>query len=114
MMIQMIPERYAEASYYFGKYQGGTFALRVQVNFYFNFFLFLIFYNCNFFSFFKIRTRQFMELASASGRNILLTGPAGCGKTSLISDFLDKQGEHKKQCDVIKLFLVKRTKCDPR
>lgn len=38
-----------------------------------------------------IRTRQFMELASASGRNILLTGPSGCGKTSLINDFLDKQ-----------------------
>ena len=35
---------------------------------------------------------MFMELASASGRNILLTGPNGCGKTSLINDFLYKQG----------------------
>lgn len=35
-----------------------------------------------------------MDLASASGRNILVTGPNGCGKTSLINDFLNKQGIH--------------------
>ena len=33
-----------------------------------------------------------MEFASISAMNVLLIGPPGCGKTSLINDFLDQQG----------------------
>ena len=33
-----------------------------------------------------------MEFASAAGQNVLLVGPPGCGKTSLINDFIDMQG----------------------
>lgn len=41
---------------------------------------------------FQIRIRLLMELASMSGRNVLLVGPSGAGKTCLMNDFLDKQG----------------------
>jgi ABC-type Mn2+/Zn2+ transport system ATPase subunit len=33
-----------------------------------------------------------MELVRTSGRNILLVGPEGAGKSCLVNDFLDKQG----------------------
>ena len=40
----------------------------------------------------QIRVRLLMELARTSGRNILLVGPEGAGKSCLVNDFLDKQG----------------------
>ncbi|XP_070568705.1 dynein axonemal heavy chain 5-like isoform X4 [Ptychodera flava] len=42
-----------------------------------------------------IRTRMLMEFASISAMNVLLIGPPGCGKTSLINDFLDQQDPTK-------------------
>ena len=33
-----------------------------------------------------------MEFASQSGQNILLIGPYGSGKTSMINDFISTQG----------------------
>ncbi|CAB3999965.1 Hypothetical predicted protein, partial [Paramuricea clavata] len=38
-----------------------------------------------------IRIRLLMELVRMSGRNILLVGPEGAGKSCLVNDFLDKQ-----------------------
>ncbi|KAF6030090.1 hypothetical protein EB796_011603 [Bugula neritina] len=38
-----------------------------------------------------IRTRILMEFASQSGQNILLIGPYGSGKTSMINDFISTQ-----------------------
>jgi type IV secretory pathway ATPase VirB11/archaellum biosynthesis ATPase len=35
---------------------------------------------------------MFLHLAAQSGKNLLLCGPAGSGKTSLINDFLYSQG----------------------
>ena len=32
-----------------------------------------------------------MDFASASGQNVLLVGPPGSGKTTLINDFMDFQ-----------------------
>jgi len=41
-----------------------------------------------------IRTRILMDFASASGQNVLLVGPPGSGKTTLIDEFMDFQGMH--------------------
>ncbi|KAL4232681.1 hypothetical protein ACF0H5_007369 [Mactra antiquata] len=38
-----------------------------------------------------IRTRILMDFASASGQNVLLVGPPGSGKTTLIDEFMDFQ-----------------------
>ncbi len=37
------------------------------------------------------RTRLLMDFACASGQNVLLVGPPGSGKTSMINDFFDTQ-----------------------
>ena len=48
---------------------------------------------------FQIRTRILMDFASASGQNVLLVGPPGSGKTTLINDFMDFQSsKYSKTC----------------
>ena len=44
-----------------------------------------------------------MDFASASGQNVLLVGPPGSGKTTLINDFMDFQSSKYK----ISLHLTK-------
>ena len=39
-----------------------------------------------------VRSRLLIEFAHAAGLNVLLIGPPGSGKTSLINDFLDRRG----------------------
>ncbi|XP_023932047.1 dynein heavy chain 5, axonemal-like isoform X1 [Lingula anatina] len=38
-----------------------------------------------------IRTRVFLEFACASGQNVLLVGPPGSGKTTMVNEFIDAQ-----------------------
>ncbi|XP_041355189.1 dynein gamma chain, flagellar outer arm-like isoform X3 [Gigantopelta aegis] len=45
-----------------------------------------------------IRTRILIEFAAASGQNVLLVGPHGSGKTSLINDFIDAQDPQLSVC----------------
>ena len=40
-----------------------------------------------------VRSRLLIEFAHAAGLNVLLLGPPGSGKTSLINDFLDRRGQ---------------------
>ena len=42
----------------------------------------------------KIRTRLLMDFAYASGQNVVLVGPPGCGKTAMVNDFIDTQGTY--------------------
>ncbi|XP_028415382.1 dynein heavy chain 8, axonemal-like isoform X2 [Dendronephthya gigantea] len=44
-----------------------------------------------------IRIRLLMDLVRMSGRNILLVGPEGAGKSCLVNDFLDKQVTENKR-----------------
>ncbi|ESO89151.1 hypothetical protein LOTGIDRAFT_229063 [Lottia gigantea] len=46
----------------------------------------------------SIRTRILMEFAAASGQNVLLVGPHGSGKTSLINEFIDLQDQQTTIC----------------
>ncbi|XP_035829673.1 dynein heavy chain 5, axonemal isoform X2 [Aplysia californica] len=45
-----------------------------------------------------IRTRILMEFSAASGRNVLLVGPHGSGKTAIINDFIDSQDPQLSVC----------------
>ncbi|XP_053397319.1 dynein axonemal heavy chain 5-like isoform X6 [Mercenaria mercenaria] len=45
-----------------------------------------------------IRTRILMDFASASGQNVLLVGPPGSGKTTLIDEFMDFQDSAESVC----------------
>ncbi|XP_060567478.1 dynein axonemal heavy chain 5-like [Ruditapes philippinarum] len=45
-----------------------------------------------------IRTRILMDFASASGQNVLLVGPPGSGKTTLIDEFMDFQDSADSIC----------------
>ena len=38
-----------------------------------------------------------MEFAAASGQNMLLVGPPGSGKTSMVNDFMDTQGRYRRR-----------------
>ena len=41
----------------------------------------------------QIRTRLLMDFACAGGQNVLLVGPHGSGKTTMVNDFLNAQGK---------------------
>ncbi|XP_067674368.1 uncharacterized protein [Haliotis asinina] len=45
-----------------------------------------------------MRTRILMEFAAASGQNVLLVGPHGSGKTTLINSFIDVQDSQLSIC----------------
>ncbi|KAK6187606.1 hypothetical protein SNE40_005595 [Patella caerulea] len=45
-----------------------------------------------------IRTRILMDFASASGQNVLLVGPHGSGKTSLVNEFIGLQDQQTTIC----------------
>ena len=46
----------------------------------------------NFFLVLQIRARLLIEFACAGKQNVLLVGPHGCGKTTMVQDFLHAQG----------------------
>ncbi|BFZ10052.1 hypothetical protein BsWGS_13093 [Bradybaena similaris] len=48
-----------------------------------------------------VRTRILMELSAASGRNVLLAGPRGAGKTALLNNFLSRQDPQLNVCKLL-------------
>ena len=58
--------------------------------------IFIFVLNIEYIHLFQIRTRILMDFASASGQNVLLVGPPGSGKTTLINDFMDFQSSKYK------------------